>query len=190
MGHSGNQNDGNFRTARVGGDANDVPTIFFEPTETTKDNQSPFYKPPTLCNQRVHRIQKWTVVACFLIGGAVGYFLGLKHQPTTSQPGLLKNGTSSSPASLPQVGLVELRGGSFTMGDKMDGLKDARPHQVSLAPFMMAKYEVTLELWNNVMLWGRDHGYPDLPAGNGKALNHPVYGISWGGCCEMVQRAE
>ena len=45
---------------------------------------------------------------------------------------------------------------------------------------MMAKHEVTLELWDSVILWGRDHGYPDLPAGNGKAHNHPVYGISWG----------
>lgn len=66
------------------------------------------------------------------------------------------------------------------MGDSLDGLKDARPHQVRLAPFTMAKYETTMKLWDEVMLWGREHGYPDLPAGNGKAQNHPVYGVSWG----------
>ncbi len=66
------------------------------------------------------------------------------------------------------------------MGDSLDGLKDARPHQVSLGPFMMAKHEVTLKLWEDVRLWGRDHGYPDLSDGSGKAHNHPVYGISWG----------
>ena len=66
------------------------------------------------------------------------------------------------------------------MGDPLGELKDARSHQVTLAPFMMAKHETTLGLWDSVMLWGRDHGYPDLPAGNGKAHNHPVYGISWG----------
>ncbi len=66
------------------------------------------------------------------------------------------------------------------MGDTFDESKDARPHQVNLAPFMMAKHEVTLGLWDSVMLWGRDHGYPDLPSGSGKAQDHPVYGISWG----------
>ncbi|WP_294400456.1 SUMF1/EgtB/PvdO family nonheme iron enzyme [Prosthecobacter sp.] len=87
---------------------------------------------------------------------------------------------SSSPAPEPEPKFVALKGGAFAMGDSLDGSKDARPHQVSLAPFMMAKHEVTLELWDEVMLWGRDHGYPDLPAGNGKTHDHPVYGISWG----------
>ncbi len=45
---------------------------------------------------------------------------------------------------------------------------------------MIAKYEVTLELWDRVMLWGRKHGYPDIPAGTGKALKHPAYGMKWG----------
>lgn len=93
---------------------------------------------------------------------------------------LLSAEPSSSPATRPETELVALKGGAYAMGDSLDGLKDARPHQVSLAPFMMAKHEVTLKLWGDVMLWGRDHGYPDLPAGSGKAHNHPVYGIAWG----------
>ena len=78
-----------------------------------------------------------------------------------------------------EVELVAIKGGSYSMGDALGELKDARPHQVTLAPFMIAKHEVTLELWDSVMLWGRDHGYPDIPAGNGKGHNHPVYAISW-----------
>lgn len=65
------------------------------------------------------------------------------------------------------------------MGDSFDGLKDAKPHQVSVAPLLMAKHEVSLELWETVMLWGRSHGYTDLPDGSGKAHDHPVHGISW-----------
>ncbi|WP_407073046.1 formylglycine-generating enzyme family protein [Prosthecobacter sp.] len=66
------------------------------------------------------------------------------------------------------------------MGDVLDDLADARPHKVSLSKFMIGRHEVTLELWDKVMLWGREHGYPDIPAGIGKALNHPVYGVKWG----------
>jgi formylglycine-generating enzyme required for sulfatase activity len=87
---------------------------------------------------------------------------------------------ASSSSGKPEAELVTLKGGSYSMGDPLGELKDARPHQVTLAPFMMAKHEITLELWDSVMNWGRDHGYPDLPAGNGKGRNHPVYGISWG----------
>jgi sulfatase modifying factor 1 len=66
------------------------------------------------------------------------------------------------------------------MGDALDHLPDSWRHKVSLSPFMIARHEVTLELWDRVMLWGRDHGYPDIRAGVGKAHNHPVYGMTWG----------
>lgn len=86
---------------------------------------------------------------------------------------------AAAPVVKPETQYVTLKGGTYSMGDPMDDLKDARTHQVKLAPFAIARYEVTLELWDSVMLWGRDHGYSDLPAGSGKAHNHPVYGISW-----------
>ncbi|MDI1314156.1 SUMF1/EgtB/PvdO family nonheme iron enzyme [Prosthecobacter sp.] len=91
---------------------------------------------------------------------------------------------SAVPASLPAPSLetefVALEGGAYVMGDSLDGLKDARPHQVRLAPFMIARHEVNLKLWTDVMIWGRSHGYTDLPDGSGKAHDHPVCGISWG----------
>jgi formylglycine-generating enzyme required for sulfatase activity len=120
------------------------------------------------------------MIAGFLIGGVAGYFLGLNHRPSAAFSSLPSARSAASSATAPEAELVVLPGGSYTMGDTMDGLKDARPHQVSLAPFLMARYEVTLELWTKVMTWGRDHGYPDLPAGSGKAYHHPVYNIAWG----------
>lgn len=65
------------------------------------------------------------------------------------------------------------------MGDTIDFMRDARPHQVIVTPFSIGKAEVTLEIWDSVTRWGRDHGYTDLPFGNGKQLTHPVYGVSW-----------
>lgn len=114
------------------------------------------------------------------MAAALGYILGLSHRLPASRPDLPGKDFASSSSVKPEAELVTLKGGSYSMGDPLGELKDARPHQVTLTPFMMAKHEVTLELWDSVMLWGRDHGYPDLPAGNGKAHNHPVYGISWG----------
>jgi hypothetical protein len=65
------------------------------------------------------------------------------------------------------------------MGDSKDGMKDAKPFHAELDAFMISKHEITLELWECIRLWGRDHGYKDLPVGSGKKNNHPVCGISW-----------
>jgi len=75
--------------------------------------------------------------------------------------------------------MVDLPGGTYLMGDTLDGLKDAKPVHIRLTPFTMSKYEVTLELWESVRIWAREHGYRDLPVGFGKKNNHPVSGVSW-----------
>ncbi len=67
----------------------------------------------------------------------------------------------------------------YVMGDTTDESRDAPLHKVKLDSIMMARHEVTLGLWNNTRLWGRKHGYSDLPPGVGKADNHPVCGITW-----------
>jgi hypothetical protein len=142
--------------------------------------ERPFYNRSKRRNRRERPWRKGWFIASFFMTGIVGYLLGLSHKsisPFAAQPG--ERPTSSSP-TVSQDGLIQLPDGSFAMGDVLDGLKDARSHQVSLTLFMMAKHEVTFKLWDSVVLWGRDHGYPDLPAGSGKAHDHPVYGISWG----------
>ncbi|MEZ5385027.1 MAG: SUMF1/EgtB/PvdO family nonheme iron enzyme [Prosthecobacter sp.] len=72
-----------------------------------------------------------------------------------------------------------LDGGVWVVGDELDGLKDAVPHPVKLSPFWIARREVTLELWDRVVNWAHEHGYVDLPPGAAKALDHPVYAVSW-----------
>jgi len=48
--------------------------------------------------------------------------------------------------------------------------------------FYMDRYEVTKTLWDAVRIWAEDNGYTDLPAGGGKAANHPVQSVNWYDC--------
>ena len=45
--------------------------------------------------------------------------------------------------------------------------------------FYMGKYEVTKAKWDEVRTWAESHGYSDLPAGAGKAADHPVQSVNW-----------
>jgi formylglycine-generating enzyme required for sulfatase activity len=166
-------------TAPAEGDAA-IPPDNLVPTEVGLGVERPFYSPPVKRNKLERHWHKNALITGFLIGGVAGYFLGFNYPPSVAFSGLPQGGSATSATTAAEMELVALRGGSYTMGDTVDGMKDARPHQVGLTPFMMAKHEVSLELWDNVMHWGRNHGYPDLHAGNGKAHDHPVYGISWG----------
>lgn len=74
---------------------------------------------------------------------------------------------------------VPVAGGTFVMGDTLDGLRDASPHQVTLRPYSIGRHEVTLKLWDRITRWGHAHGYPDLPPGRAKGDDHPVYAITW-----------
>jgi formylglycine-generating enzyme required for sulfatase activity len=69
--------------------------------------------------------------------------------------------------------------GAFTMGDSLDGMSDASTRTVTLDAFYLGKYEVTKAQWDEVRTWGLSNGYTDLPAGNSKASDHPVYSITW-----------
>ena len=48
--------------------------------------------------------------------------------------------------------------------------------------FYMDATEVTKAQWDEVAAWGATNGYTDLPAGGGKAVNHPVQMVSWYAC--------
>jgi formylglycine-generating enzyme required for sulfatase activity len=80
-------------------------------------------------------------------------------------------------------GMALILGGSFQMGDALDGLSDAPLHPVSVNAFFMDKYEVTKAKWDEVATWAAGHGY-DISAadGSGKATNHPVQTVSWYSC--------
>ena len=70
--------------------------------------------------------------------------------------------------------------GPFTMG-RTSGDTDttAPPVLVHVTAFSMGKNEVTKALWDEVRSWGLVNGYTDLPAGAGKAADHPVQTVSW-----------
>lgn len=72
-------------------------------------------------------------------------------------------------------------GGEFQMGDGLlEGDPDELPvHSVSVGAYYIGKYEVSKALWDSVRTWAAANGYTDLPAGGGKAAQHPVHTISW-----------
>jgi formylglycine-generating enzyme required for sulfatase activity len=57
--------------------------------------------------------------------------------------------------------MVFVPGGTFLMGNAdPDDPTIARPlHNVALSPFFIDKYEVTAELWGDVLAWSTAHGY-------------------------------
>ncbi|MFT4547982.1 MAG: sulfatase modifying factor 1 [Verrucomicrobiales bacterium] len=80
------------------------------------------------------------------------------------------------------TGFASIPGGTFMMGNPFaaEGYSNERPvHTVGVSAFYMAKHEVTKALWDEVRVWGSGRGYTDLPAGGGKAPDHPVHSISW-----------
>ena len=50
---------------------------------------------------------------------------------------------------------------------------------VWMSEFYMQTNLVTIEQWEAVRVWGKEHGYEDLPKGVGKAADHPVCWVSW-----------
>lgn len=76
--------------------------------------------------------------------------------------------------------------GTFKMGATIaEQFSSELPiHTVNVENFLMAKHEVTKQLWDRVREWGLINGYGDLPPGSGKAINHPVHSINW---YEMVK---
>jgi formylglycine-generating enzyme len=79
------------------------------------------------------------------------------------------------------AGMALIPAGRFQMGDNFSvGAPEERPvHTVYVSAFYMDTYEVTKVLWDEVVTWGLNNGYTDLPAGSGKATNHPVFLINW-----------
>jgi formylglycine-generating enzyme required for sulfatase activity len=85
-----------------------------------------------------------------------------------------------------QTGIVMVRvpGGVFTMGDpegQVDntGVRQERPHQVRLSPFLIAKYETTEAEW--AMAMGHAHSQV-------KRRDYPVTNVSWESCQEFGEK--
>jgi formylglycine-generating enzyme required for sulfatase activity len=79
------------------------------------------------------------------------------------------------------AGFALIPAGIFEMGDHFtDGMSNEHPvHTVDIAAFYMGRTEVTKAQWDTVRAWAVENGYPDLPEGGGKGLEHPVHSVSW-----------
>lgn len=97
---------------------------------------------------------------------------------------VLATTTTTTGGSIP-ADMALIPAGSFTMGDTLrDGAGVAgggdTPHTVFVSEFYMGKHEVTKSQWDEVKSWAISKGYEfSVDSGNGKAHNHPVYGIRW-----------
>ncbi len=56
---------------------------------------------------------------------------------------------------------------------------DRGEYSLSVQPYYIGKYQVTKALWDEVRNWAVENGYPDLPIGYAKGLDHPVVQINW-----------
>jgi formylglycine-generating enzyme required for sulfatase activity len=74
-------------------------------------------------------------------------------------------------------GMVLIPGGTNSGTDP-----DYGAYSLTVDSFYMDRYEVNKALWDEVRTWAAANGYTDLPAGGGKAANHPVQTVSWYDC--------
>jgi len=75
------------------------------------------------------------------------------------------------------LGMALIPEGPFQMGDAR--VDQATPvHTVTVLAFAMDQWEVSIELWESVRVWGNANGY-DLVAGGSYGTKHPVHSVSW-----------
>jgi formylglycine-generating enzyme required for sulfatase activity len=78
---------------------------------------------------------------------------------------------------LADPGMVFVPAGPFQMGDNR--INSATPiHHVIVSAFAMDRWEVSIELWESVRMWGNAHGY-DLVAGGSDGAKQPIHTVNW-----------
>mgnify|MGYP002777279695 CR=1 FL=1 len=95
--------------------------------------------------------------------------------------------------------LVLIPGGEFWMGaqakdpsarnyDPRAERGEGPVHLVELSPYLISKYEMTQAQWQR--LAGVNPSYYKPSVGFGTTLEHPVEGVSWSQCVELLERAD
>ena len=120
----------------------------------------------------------WQDLGSAVIGDGNNLVISTPH--TAGVPRRFYRLALDTPAGVPE-GFSFIPAGAFTMGRTSGDtdLGDAPPVTVTVSAYFMAKHETTKALWDEVRVWGAANGYTDLPAGGGKATNHPVHSINW-----------
>jgi len=108
----------------------------------------------------------------------------VQNAPADDSP---QAGSQQKPGSAPEIEMVFVKGGTFTMGCTPDQGKEcddnARPaHQVTVSDFYIGKYEVTQKQWREIMGMNirglRDNAGEGLPL-YGLGDEYPVYYVGW-----------
>ncbi len=80
----------------------------------------------------------------------------------------------------PPAGMVELAGGTFTMGQDLFGISYSLPeHQVTLEKFYIGTREVTKALWDEVYVWALCNDYTFDNVGKAVSSEHPLSNVNW-----------
>jgi formylglycine-generating enzyme required for sulfatase activity len=82
----------------------------------------------------------------------------------------------------PPAEMVLIPAGVFTIGDTLDGERDAIPANVTVSAFYMDVNLVSSNQWAGVYTYAKVKGYTFSNAGLGKAANHPVQTVDWYDC--------
>ncbi|MGC9942669.1 MAG: SUMF1/EgtB/PvdO family nonheme iron enzyme [Verrucomicrobiota bacterium] len=80
------------------------------------------------------------------------------------------------------AGMALIPGGSFTMGDNLDGEFDAIPTNVFVSGFFMDTNLVSSNQWAEVYAYAISQGYTFANAGGAKAANYPIEDVDWYDC--------
>jgi len=84
-----------------------------------------------------------------------------------------------TPVTVPE-GTGYVPAGEFQTGDALGLAATAVPvHSVRLGAFLIERFEVTRERWDEVYAWGLTHGYQWEHPGSGAGSHHPVTEINW-----------
>ena len=105
-------------------------------------------------------------------------------QPTRPEPQQAQQQPQRPQSNLPDIAMVYVSGGTFTMGatseQGSDAYSDEKPaHSVTLSGYYIGKYEVTQELWKAVM---------GSNPSNFKGDNLPVEQVSWNDVQEFLRK--
>jgi len=92
----------------------------------------------------------------------------------------LTNGASST--NTVPVGMVLIAGGTFPLGDTLDGIYGAAPVTASVSTFCMDTNLVTCVFWTNVYTYATANGYSFASPGSGLGSNQPVVNVDWFDC--------
>jgi serine/threonine protein kinase/formylglycine-generating enzyme required for sulfatase activity len=140
--------------------------------------------------QALRRISIWSYagIAVAILGCVIAALIIKMSKPTpepvqpTSEPAPSVNIAPPSPPSLPSPpeGMVYIPGGTFQMGYDMTAgdIQSGPPHQVTVEPFFIDKYEVTTDAYLKNQNPTGQTGQTDQP-GQTEETKLPMTGVNW-----------